>query len=201
MRTTPARTHASQLPLRHPPGGHDGRLSVPSASVAGTSHGGCRFAHEHDAVVRGERSDWLDSARERLAYLIVLDQFSRNVFRDDPKMCAHDEQARRVAVEGIDLGMARTVTGDLRAFFYLPLMHSEAFQDQERCVALFEFGRFPHRNAVLGRKGTPKELDAKAVATDPDCGSDHRGLSAQPSRLAAKAGAAAGSISSTLPAG
>ncbi len=146
-----------------------------------------RFGQEHAAIVRGERNGWLLSARGRLAYVIVLDQFSRNMFRGEAGMFAQDEQALRAALEGIELGMDRAVHGDLRAFYYLPLMHSENLAVQEHCVQLFEtfvselqgkardrlannlkfaiahrdivakWGRFPHRNAILGRKSTPEE--------------------------------------------
>lgn len=146
------------------------------------------FAAEHAAVLRGEREGWLSSARGRLAYVIVLDQFSRNMFRDQPHMFAYDEPALRAALEGIELGMDLAVRGDLRAFYYLPLMHSEELAVQQRCVELFEgfveelegkprerfsnnlkfavahrdivarFGRFPHRNAILGRESTAEEL-------------------------------------------
>ncbi len=146
-----------------------------------------QFGEDHAAVMRGERDRWLTSARGRLAYLIVLDQMSRNMFRDTPRMFAGDELALAAAMRGIDLGMDRTLAGDLRAFYYLPLMHSERLEVQQRCVELFrsfteesegrvrermahsltyaiahrdivaKWGRFPHRNAVLGRESTPEE--------------------------------------------
>lgn len=146
------------------------------------------FGELHQAIVDGKHESWRNSARGRLAYVIVLDQFSRNMYRDEPGMFAHDEQARNAAKAGIELGMDRAVPGDLRAFYYLPLMHSEDLADQEQCVALFQslvdeldgkarerfannlkfaiahrdivakWGRFPHRNAVLGRESTQEEL-------------------------------------------
>jgi uncharacterized protein (DUF924 family) len=146
-----------------------------------------QFGEEHAAVMRGERDGWLASARGRLAYLIVLDQMSRNMFRDTPGMFASDELALAAAMEGIDRGMDRTLSGDLRAFYYLPLMHSERLEVQQRCVELFrsfteesegrarermanslkyaiahrdivaKWGRFPHRNAILGRESTAEE--------------------------------------------
>ena len=147
-----------------------------------------RFAHDHAAILRGERDEWLSTACGRLAYVIVLDQFSRNMFRDTPGMFAHDELALRAALEGIELGMDQAVKGDLRAFYYLPLMHSEDLDVQDRCVDLFRalvdavgeeqrarfennlkyaiahrdivarWGRFPHRNAILGRESSTEEL-------------------------------------------
>ncbi len=146
-----------------------------------------RFGDEHAAVMRGERDGWLASARGRLAYLIVLDQMSRNMFRDTPRMFASDELALAAALRGIELGMDRALSGDLRAFYYLPLMHSERVDVQQQCVDLFDtftresegrvrermahslkfavahrdivakWGRFPHRNTILGRESTPEE--------------------------------------------
>lgn len=146
-----------------------------------------RFGALHAEVAAGRRESWLSSPRGRLAYVIVLDQLSRNMFRGTPRMFSSDAQALEAAKEGIRLGEDRTLPIDLRTFFYLPLMHSESLEDQERCVALFEalrneltgeakemitfnlrfavqhrdivarFGRFPHRNAVLGRASTEEE--------------------------------------------
>jgi uncharacterized protein (DUF924 family) len=148
-----------------------------------------RFGDLHDDLARGEHEDWLGTARGRLAYLIVLDQFSRNMFRDHEEMYAHDARAVAVALEGIELGMDRQLRFAERGFCYLPLMHSEVLAHQERCVALFEawrdeldgelramideqlkyayghreivrrFNRFPHRNRIIGRTSTPDEAD------------------------------------------
>lgn len=146
-----------------------------------------RFEALHRAVLAGEREDWLDSARGRLATLIVLDQLSRNMFRDSARAFAADGQALEIALGGIDQGMDRTLPVAQRAFFYLPLMHSEDLDTQQRCVALFEalhaeldgtareqiaanldfackhrdivasWGRFPHRNEVLSRESSAEE--------------------------------------------
>jgi uncharacterized protein (DUF924 family) len=109
--------------------------------------------------------------------VILLDQFSRNIFRGDPRTWAADPLARAVADRAIARGFDHAVALELRRFFYLPYMHSEDPADQERSVALnrslgdpdsvkwaehhrdviTRFGRFPHRNAVLGRKSTPEE--------------------------------------------
>ena len=148
-----------------------------------------RFQALHAAVHAGEREDWLGSARGRLAYVIVLDQFSRNMYRDTPAMFASDPRALAAALAGIDAGDDRELRAAERAFFYMPLMHSEDLAVQDRCVSVFtawrdsvegdarkraansidyaekhrvivrRFGRFPHRNAILGRPSTPEELE------------------------------------------
>jgi uncharacterized protein (DUF924 family) len=145
------------------------------------------FADEHAAVVGGHRDRWLPSPRGRLAYVIVLDQFSRNLFRDSEDMFAYDERALDAALGGIERGCDRLVGADERSFYDLPLMHSELLPIQDRCIALFtalrdaetgasrdraaysldfaqrhrdivaRFGRFPHRNAILGRVSTAEE--------------------------------------------
>ena len=114
---------------------------------------------------------------------MVIDQFSRNMFRNSPKAFAHDAMARGVARKAISSGFDRKVDPSLANFFHMPFMHSEEIADQEHCVRFFHasgsaeslkyarihehairrFGRFPHRNAVLGRHTTPAEqayLDA-----------------------------------------
>ncbi len=135
-----------------------------------------RFLALHEAIERGEREAWLETPRGTLAYVIVMDQFSRNVFRDSARAFASDERARAAARRGVDRGDDRTLSADERSFLYMPFMHSENIVDQDRCVALFasappnqlryaerhrdiirRFGRFPHRNAVLGRESTPEE--------------------------------------------
>jgi uncharacterized protein (DUF924 family) len=148
-----------------------------------------RFASEHDAVARGERDHWLDSPRGRLAFIIVLDQFSRNMFRGTGRMFAYDTRALEVALDGIEGGMDRDLRHAERQFFYMPLMHSEQLPVQEYCAQLFaawrdqlsgepreqvatalkfaeqhrdiirRFGRFPHRNALLKRDSTPEEVE------------------------------------------
>ncbi len=148
-----------------------------------------RFGELHESITEGELEGWLDSARERLAYIIVLDQFSRNMFRDTGDMFAQDHQAVAAALGGIKRGMDRALPTDLRAFYYLPLMHSEELEHQDLCVELFaalarelpeegraritsnlkfarmhrdivaRFGRFPHRNELLGRDTTEEEAE------------------------------------------
>ena len=135
-----------------------------------------RFLGAHEAAARGELDGWTASAEGALALLLLLDQFPRNAFRGTPRVYATDAQARRIADAAVRAGHDRCVPGELRQFFYLPFMHSEDPADQDRCVALNEaqggeslrwathhrdvvrrFGRFPHRNAVLGRASTPEE--------------------------------------------
>jgi uncharacterized protein (DUF924 family) len=135
-----------------------------------------RFLAAHEAAARGELADWLRSAEGALALVLLLDQFPRNAFRGTPRVYATDAQAREAADAAIASGFDREVDEELRQFFYLPFMHSERLQDLDRCVALNEavggeplryarhhreivqrFGRFPHRNAVLGRESSAEE--------------------------------------------
>jgi uncharacterized protein (DUF924 family) len=148
-----------------------------------------RFAIVHEALANGEHSDWLAIPRGRLAFVIVLDQFSRNMFRDTPRMFAYDRAALLAAREGVAQGAHRPLAQDERPFLYMPFMHSEDLADQELCVSLFaalrdelpldegkhagdqlsfaqrhfeiikRFSRFPHRNALLGRASTPEEIE------------------------------------------
>lgn len=135
-----------------------------------------RFAAEHEAAARGDLAGWQDSAEGALALLILLDQYPRNGFRNTARMFATDAQAVAIADAAVARGFDRTVGDDMRRFFYLPFMHSEQLADQERSVALYRaldgdglryaeihrdaiarFGRFPHRNPVLGRAMTAEE--------------------------------------------
>ncbi|MBI4275845.1 MAG: DUF924 family protein [Rhizobiales bacterium] len=136
-----------------------------------------RFLAAHEAAARGEFSAWEATAEGALALVIVLDQLPRNMFRDDARAFATDALARAVADRAIARGFDATVPKSLRAFFYLPFEHSENLADQERCIALNRatgdadalkwaeihadiirrFGRFPHRNKVLGREMAPEE--------------------------------------------
>ena len=148
-----------------------------------------QFLEEHAAILDGRRNDWLLGAASRLAWILVLDQYSRNMFRGAPQMYAADDKALHAALAGIALGMDRCLPTQQRCFYYLPLMHSEELENQEQCVSLFtalhdelddvqvrsrvahsleyarghrdvirRWGRFPHRNAILGRTSKPKEL-------------------------------------------
>jgi uncharacterized protein (DUF924 family) len=135
-----------------------------------------RFLHLHEAAADGRLGDWEGTAEGALALVLLLDQFPRNAFRGTPRMYDTDARARAVADRAIAAGFDREFPEELRAFFYLPFMHSEQLEDLERCVALnravggeslryalhhrdivARFGRFPHRNAILGRTGSPEE--------------------------------------------
>jgi uncharacterized protein (DUF924 family) len=135
-----------------------------------------RFLALHAAAVAGRLAAWESSAQGALALLILLDQFSRNLFRGDPRTFAADPQARAVASRALLKGFD-AADPEMRGFFYLPFVHSEDLADQERAVALYKgagdadglkwaelhadiirrFGRFPHRNPVLGRVTTAEE--------------------------------------------
>jgi uncharacterized protein (DUF924 family) len=135
-----------------------------------------RFLATYEAAA-ARRLAWDDTAEGALALLIVLDQFPRNMFRGSARAFAADPLAREVTTQAIARGFDRAVVVSERSFFYLPFEHSETLADQERCIALNRasgdadalkwaeehadiirrFGRFPHRNAVLGRTTTPEE--------------------------------------------
>lgn len=135
-----------------------------------------RFLWLYLAATRGELADWSKTPEGAMALLILLDQFPRNAFRNTPRMYATDAMARKIADAALKAGHGQAVEPALRLFFYLPFGHSENLADQERSVALSEalgepnlshakrhrdiirrFGRFPHRNPILGRAMTPEE--------------------------------------------
>ena len=136
-----------------------------------------RFLDTYEAAAKGALSDWEATPEAALALTIVLDQFPRNMFRRDARAFAADATARAIADRALARGFDQQVPDNERLFFYLPFEHSESMADQERCCALFgalgnadllhwaelhadiirRFGRFPHRNAVLGRTTTPEE--------------------------------------------
>ncbi len=135
-----------------------------------------RFLALHLAALRGECQDWMADAEGALALLILLDQFPRNAFRGTARMYASDVQARRIARLAVDAGFDRHVAPGLRLFFYLPFAHSEDLADQRLSVSLNRrlgrpwaghalghariiqrFGRFPHRNRLLGRRSSAEE--------------------------------------------
>jgi uncharacterized protein (DUF924 family) len=135
------------------------------------------FLELHEAAARGELDDWQATAEGALALLILLDQFPRNAFRGTARMYATDARARKIADAAIQAGHDRAIEAELRLFMYLPFAHSEDLSDQERsvrlCRALGErdvanaqrhrdivrrFGRFPHRNEILGRSPRAEEL-------------------------------------------
>ncbi len=146
-----------------------------------------RFGALHTALLAGEHAGWCTDVYGRLATVVALDQLTRNLYRDSAAMYQADERALALALEAIDAGEDQHLALAERAFLYMPLMHAEDVALQDRCVALFEarqatapaqlrdrlgnevkyarlhrdivarFGRFPHRNALLGRTSTPEE--------------------------------------------
>ena len=148
-----------------------------------------RFDRTRNAAIEAKLRDWESSPRGALALIILLDQFSRNIDRGKADAFAHDPAARQLSIDLIENGWDRRLTTLQRVFAYMPLMHSEDLSDQEMCVkqlaALEEscepslaervansrnfasehlliiqsFGRFPHRNLILGRVSTSEEID------------------------------------------
>lgn len=148
-----------------------------------------RFGEARESAVTGRLKSWEETPQGRLALIVLVDQFSRNIFRGKALAFEHDALARTWCAGGIALGHDRALRRVERVFFYLPLEHSETLADQARSLELFgrlasevpasererfdnyldfarrhhaiveRFGRFPHRNAVLGRDSTPEELE------------------------------------------
>jgi uncharacterized protein (DUF924 family) len=136
----------------------------------------------------GELDQWASNPQDRLALILLTDQFPRSIYRDSARAFAFDTKALSLACDGIDAGFDVSLRSLEKVFFYLPLEHSESLADQQRSVRLFQklfaeagpdqkptfaeyldfavrhrdiikrFGRFPHRNAALGRISTPEEL-------------------------------------------
>ncbi|WP_343559290.1 DUF924 family protein [Kiloniella sp. b19] len=137
------------------------------------------LGERHEQAVTGALDHWMESPDGCLALIILLDQVPRNIFRGSPRSFASDEKARKICYHMLEKGFDAEFEGDRLAFCYIPLEHSESLADQERSVELFEalrafqesyydyavqhrviierFGRFPHRNAVLGRSSTDEE--------------------------------------------
>ena len=142
-----------------------------------------RFLLDYEQAARGELDYLQDSPLGCLTLVLLLDQFGRNMFRGTPKSFATDAKALSVAKSAVDQGCDRALLPVQRWFIYLPFEHSENLADQERCVELFatlsnhpesantieyalrhkavieRFGRFPHRNKILGRANTPAEAE------------------------------------------
>jgi len=136
-----------------------------------------RFLGLHETAAAGTLGHWEQSAEGALALLILLDQFPRNMFRGQERAFATDPLARAVAAGAIVRGFDAQAPEGMRGFFYLPFEHSESLADQDKAVSFFKatadaknlkwaelhrdiirrFGRFPHRNAALGRATTPEE--------------------------------------------
>lgn len=138
-----------------------------------------RFSGIHCQAARCELFEWRKTAHGRLAEIIVLDQFSRNMFRDSPLSFAHDPLALALAQEAISSGTEKSLNQSERSFLYMPFMHSESLKIHKIAVSLFtengnqrsldfelrhkniieQFGRYPHRNKILGRKSTDEEIE------------------------------------------
>ncbi len=135
-----------------------------------------RFLALHERAARGDLDGWLETPDGAFALVILLDQFPRNAFRGTPRMYATDPQARAAAAIAIEKSFDHAPPLELQKFFYLPFAHAEVLDDQERSVRLCarlggrdfanakrhrdivaRFGRFPHRNPILGRAMTPEE--------------------------------------------
>lgn len=138
-----------------------------------------RFSAHYAAAAAGLLDHWRATPTGALALILILDQFSRNMFRRDARAFAQDARCRDIAGAAIARRFDKIAPAETRSFFYLPFMHSEDLRDQRRSVALFtaqlpasgnlayaiehaaiveRFGRFPHRNDALGRKSTPAEI-------------------------------------------
>jgi len=147
------------------------------------------FATDSANILAGRNDDWLETPRGTLAAVIVLDQFSRNMYRDRPEMYAGDSLAVSLAHDAIKKGFDKDLPTDARVFLYMPFMHAEELALQDRCVELFaamkddvgeaaqgriasnhkfavqhrdivaKWGRFPHRNEIVGRESTPEEVE------------------------------------------
>lgn len=138
-----------------------------------------RFEWVYNRVVSGDTTAWSDTPEWLLAQIIVLDQFSRNMFRWDAKSFEHDHLALELAQRAVKTGMDKQLPADQRVFIYMPYMHSESRDVHATALQIFtqygnennlkyeinhkaiidQFGRYPHRNEVLGRVSTPEEVE------------------------------------------
>lgn len=135
-----------------------------------------RFLELHQKVAQGEAFSWRQTPEGCLAEVIVLDQFSRNMFRGHADSFRYDGLALVMAQNAIEKGFDQKIEESKRSFLYMPFMHSESAVIHEQAVKLFEklgsmdfelkhkaiidrFGRYPHRNEILGRESTPEELE------------------------------------------
>lgn len=138
-----------------------------------------RFLSLYQEAATGNLTDWETSAEGALALVIILDQFPLNMFRGQKASFATEAMARDVAKRAIAQHLDSQLTGEQKAFLYMPFMHSETLADQDRAILLYkeaglesnlkfaehhrnivrQFGRFPHRNEILQRKSTQEEID------------------------------------------
>jgi len=138
-----------------------------------------RFLDIHRHAVLCELFSWREEPSGRLAEIIILDQFSRNIYRNRPESFANDAMALALAQAAIDCGADKALTASEKSFLYMPFMHSESLLIHEVAMQLYaqeglefnfefekkhksvieRFGRYPHRNRILGRVSTPAELE------------------------------------------
>lgn len=135
-----------------------------------------RFAQTHEQANQGELYNWRKTHEGRLAEIIVLDQFSRNIYRDSSRAFSSDSLALVLAQEAISANASQSLNKQMLSFLYMPFMHSESLEIHKVATSLFKttdnyefeikhkviierFGRYPHRNKLLGRDSTPDELE------------------------------------------
>lgn len=137
-----------------------------------------RFLSTLEQAAEGKLASWRDTAKGRLAEIIVLDQFSRNIYRHSPAAFAQDKMALQLSQEAVAVGALATLNKDQRAFLLMPYMHSESAAVHKEAVLLFKtqapnnldfelrhkaiidrFGRYPHRNQILGRDSSAEEIE------------------------------------------
>ena len=143
-----------------------------------------KFLNDYELASQNEYDDWQDQPMSTLALVILFDQFSRNIFRDDKKAFAQDHKARLIVNDSVYAGYLETMNEDQRSFMILPLIHSEEITDhdmvyylldkylkdhsdlitikkswKDHTLAIKKFHRYPHRNLLLGRKSTPGEIE------------------------------------------
>jgi uncharacterized protein (DUF924 family) len=137
------------------------------------------FSSLLEESIKGDMKDWRQSAQGSLAEIILLDQFSRNIYRETPKAFSQDELALEISAKAITKGFDKELSPTKKSFLYMPFMHSELIEDHVTAVKLFSqpglennldfeikhkviierFGRYPHRNDILGRESSKEEID------------------------------------------
>ena len=137
-----------------------------------------KYLETCQAALNGQLSAWEETPQGALALILCLDQFPLNMFRNQPESFAGEALSRQVAARAIEKGFDQSLDDTQKAFMYMPYMHSEDMADQDKVLELFSnaglgdnlkwakhhreivvrFGRFPHRNAILGRESTPEEI-------------------------------------------
>lgn len=147
-----------------------------------------KFFTDYEKASVGDYDQWIADPESAIALIILLDQFPRNLFRNDPRSYSSDDQALSIAKHLVTIGADRKLIAVYRLFIYMPFEHSENIEDQEQCIALMtslikdepelkselqgsleyairhrdvieRFGRFPHRNTILGRQSTDEEIE------------------------------------------